>query len=41
MLNVSKPNGESVVKTALIVNDTNENKSDEFVEEEERGMAVV
>ena len=31
MLNVSKPNGESVVKTALIVNDINENKNDEFV----------
>ena len=40
MLNVSKPNGESVVKTALIVNDINENKKDEFVQDEERDIVA-
>jgi hypothetical protein len=40
MLNVSKPNGESVVKTALIVNDINENKNDEFVQDEERDIVA-
>jgi hypothetical protein len=40
MLHVSKPNGESVVKTALIVNDINENKNDEFVQEEERDIVA-
>jgi hypothetical protein len=40
MLNVSKPNGESVVKTALIVNNKNENKNEEEGDKEARDIVA-
>jgi len=43
MLNVSKPNGESVIKTALIINNKNDNKNEEEEDKEdkeERGIVA-
>jgi len=43
MLNVSTPNGESVIKTALIINNKNDNKNEEEEDKEdkeERGIVA-